>query len=156
MFTANEYIKMSEQGNPLVYDLQNIKKFRGKSTIYYVPLRVYTPAGLKPVNIKFTNQILASQARLPPGTNKNDAKYATVAFKALSPEDLTCYKKQNELQKANTEFIQCIDQIELQYQKPPMRWISDFMGHLILLNHLVITLTSRILTNDKALSKRNN
>jgi hypothetical protein len=95
-------------------DIVNTRKNKNpKQPTYYVPITFKNVAGKQQaINLKFVRQLISSNAKLPYGAEKDDAKFLNVSFKKLESKDLdgTEYPddKKEGLLAANAEFIEAL------------------------------------------------
>jgi hypothetical protein len=81
-----------------------------KKPTFYIPIQFKTLDGkYATMNLSFVNQIIASSAKIPNGTEEKDAKFVNIAFKELTDEDLSItdydLSKRAALLKYNKQLI---------------------------------------------------
>jgi hypothetical protein len=143
-FTAKEIIALHEKynsngeyGNLFDIDLSKVGQSKSsKLKCYYIPLLIKNFDGSKTkLRFKFTNQLLASNAKLSPYAEENKSKDVTIMFRTMNNDDLEKSNYMNDITKmhdilltSNKEFIKVNDIINNEYRALAQNKIINHKG----------------------------
>jgi len=131
--TPKEIIQLREKypdESLLVPQIKQTKKNKNKDfPTSYVPYSIKRLVGSPTTfRLKFTQQLLAANAKIPFGTTVETAKDMRITFRRLTKEDLkdTDYPpdKHDALLASNDEFIKALDIFADEYEKMAEKYIS--------------------------------
>lgn len=124
-FTVKEFLaakeKYADDGGVIKASIDAVKVIKkAQQSTYYIPIKGRNIAGKQiPLSIKFTKQVLCSNAKIAYGVELKDAKDVRVSFRTITKDDLskTDYNEEqyDELVESNNEFIKVLDAIADEY-----------------------------------------